>query len=590
MPSPAVVVVLLSAIVACSCSAAPAVSNLRAQCRQGQVFLTWDEPPGLQGTLTVLASPAPITTETARQATVIAHHLNPGSASDWWLNPETYGAPLEKDPKTGQKPPIPHEGFVIEAGGARLNPDSGLHVHTVGAGETGPRHFAVVAVAADGTVDWDLVPGANALAAPVEQTPAPVEPIWVGAGTPPDPTVTKGLPVHLQLHAKRGKGGQEWLAFGDATLGWREGLPFKFGVYLRNNAVVVIPTDRTWIGRMFPEGTDECQRLTPALHSFWYGYNDHIYDRALMPQGTVVNYTERRLLWILEWVHRTYQTDRQRVYAYGSSMGGCGDIDVCLRHPEVFAAIRAHVPIVAYDKGKGGNSEVRVVAETGGMEMPTNEGMTVRERLDGTRFVREHKGDLPFLVITNGRQDASIPWWKNPDFYRTLRDRRQAFVAAWDDGAHGTCAKDMPADIKSWDNLASFSKLFALNKSYLAFSNGSHDNNPGNGDPHDGDIVGFMNRGLTWEEPRDTADKYEVLVKWMLVADRLPVTVDVTVRRLQAFKPGPGQAVTATNLAADTGAEVQAMRLTVDEQGLVTFPGFRITAAAGNRIVLQPAQ
>lgn len=580
------VVTLILTLLGVTACAAPVVSNLQGTCRQGQVFLTWDEPAGWQGRLTVLSAAAPITTETARQSTVISHHMMPGSARDWWLDPETFGDPLPADPQTGQKPPIPHEGFLLQPGGPRLNPDSGLHVHTVGADEAGPRYFAVVSVSNEGVENWEIVPGVNATVQPIQQQPAPVEPIWQNAGPPPDPARGRGKALHLVLHAKTGRGGMDYLAFGDASLGWREGLPFKFGVRVTDTAVIVSPTDRTWIDRMFTEGKDNCQKLTPAIHTFWYGYNSNIYDPARIPQGTVVNYTERRLLWILDWVQRTYQTDPNRVYAQGSSMGGCGSMSFAFRHPEIFAAIRPHVPIVAYGPSLTGDSTYRIAAETGGLDMPTNEGMSVRERLDATRFVRNHPGDLPFVVITNGRKDGSIPWGKNPEFYRAMQEAHQGMIAAWDDGDHSTCGANLPADVKAYNNLGAFHRLFARNKSYLAFSHASTDNDPGNGDPKDGDIVGFMGRGLTWEEPTDAAERYEVVVKWILEPQALPVTVDVTPRRLQAFRVAPGAQVTASNLDAATAAQVQRMTLTADGQGLVTFPGFRITNAAGNRLVL----
>jgi hypothetical protein len=60
----------------------------------------------------------------------------------------------------------------------------------------------------------------------------------------------------------------------------------------------------------------------------------------------------------------------------------------------------------------------------------------------------------------------------------------------------------------------------------------------------------------------------------------------VTPRRVQAFKPQPGQQVTATNVAADSGQEVQKLTVTVDEAGRITVPGFKLTSAAGNRLVL----
>ncbi len=576
MPQPLLVVILL-ALGATAAAAAPVATNLQATCRDGQVFLTWDEPAGLQGDLTVLMSKQPITA--ADQATVIAEGVNPGSAYDWWLNKETYGNPVPKDPNTGEAYKPPHEGFIVTPGGPRLNPDSGLHVHTVAADEAGAAYYAVI-----GADNKEIVAGQNSLAQPVNQQAGAVTPIWQSADSAPEVEKAKGLPLHLILHAKTGIGGMEYLAFGDKSLGWREGLPFKFGVRVTPDYVEVRPTDRTWIGRMFPEGTDGCQKLTPAIHSFWYGYNSNIHWPERMAQGVCTNYSERRVLWIVDWVQRTYQTDPNRTYATGSSMGGCGMMAVALRHPEVFAAISAHVPIVAYDKGPGGDSLRRITAECGDVDKPCNEGMSVRDRLDATRFVREHKGDLPFLVIANGRTDTSIPWWKNPDFYRTMRDQRQAFVAAWNDGDHGGCGSKLPPDIRQLADLRNLHQ-YALDRSYLAFSNSSQDQNPGNGDAKDGDIEGYMNRGLVYDPPADAADRYEVLIKWALEADKLPVTVDVTPRRLQALKLKPGDQVTAMNLAAD-GTEVQKLTLTADDQGLVTFPAFKVISAAGNRLVL----
>lgn len=570
-------------------TAAPIVTNLQAQYRCGQVFLTWNEPPVWQGSFTVRSSAHSITTTNIGQSKIIAEHINPGSAYDWWLNPETFGNPLPKDPTTGQKPPILHKGFLIRPDGTRLNPDSGLFVHTVMQEDVGLRYYAVTPVDTNGNENLEVVAGSNSLVQPVAQKCEPVEPIWQETNALPDSASARNLPLHLTLHAKTGRGGMQYLAFGDTSLGWRESLPFKFGVQVTRDAVIVTPTDRTWIGRMFPEGRDGCQKLTPAIHSFWYGYNSRIYDPERMNDGVPTNYTERRLLWIIAWVKRTFQTDPNRTYIFGSSLGGCGSISFALRHPEIFAGIRAHVPIVAYDKGPGGDSEFRIIAECGPLDRVCSEGIPLKQRLDSTRFVRETKGDLPYLIITNGRQDGSIPWWKCPDFYRALRDSRHGFIAAWDNESHGTCMKDAPADIRKWNNLSSFNHI-TLNRSYLVFSNSSADQNPGNGSKTDGDLVGYMNRGLAWDEPLDDANRYEVIIKWSLASAALPVTVNITPRRLQAFQIKPGQKIIAMNLQVDNGKELQCKNLTVDECGLVTFDLFQLTSPAGNKLVLQIAR
>ena len=564
-------------------AAAPAATNLTARHRNGQTFLTWSEATDLQGVhFQVRLSEQPITEANVTASRIVGDFIRPRSATDWWLNPETYGTPVKPGPDGTKVLPEP-QGWIIDEGGARLDPNGGLFVHTVTAETAGPRYFAVVAISdATGERAIEIAPGANSLAEPVSQSVAPIEPIWQGdAAARPDFAAGKGLPLDLVLHAKTGRGGMEWLAFGSADLGWSDGLPFKFGAQVRGGSVVVAPTDRTWTGRILTDDRDECQRLTPAIHSFWFGYNDGIFEAQQMPQGQVVNYTERRLLWIIGWAKSAFGTDPNRTYCTGSSMGGCGTISFALHHPEVFAACSANVPIVAYDKGAGGDSEFRLAAFTGGLGAPCD-GVTVKERLDSTRFVSSATGDLPFLVLANGRNDGSIPWWKNPDFYRALDVRHQGFIAAWNEGTHSEVEAQLPPDVRERMGFAWLHR-FALNRSYLALSNSSADNQPGNGDKADGDPVGFMNRGLDFEVLADTPDRYEARVFWYLDAAQLPVTVDVTPRRVQGMHWKPGDVLTATL----TGAKTVRRDITVDDLGLATIPAVELRSPDGVRIELR---
>jgi len=562
---------------------APSCSGLAAQYRSGQTFLAWSESPGLTGVcFQVRLSPEPITAANWAASTVVGDQIGPASATDWWLNPETYGKPIEPGPDGRKVLPEP-QGWLLEEGGVRLNPGGGLFVHTVTAETTGPRYFAVRGLNIESGAWLDEpVLGVNSLAEPVGQSVAPVEPIWQGEpGARPDLSAGEGLPLDLVLHAKTGRGGMEWLVFGSADLGWRDGLPFKFGAQVRGGSVVLAPTDRTWIGRPLLEDRDECQRLTPAIHTFWFGYNDRIFDPAQMPAGRVVNFTERRMLWLLEWTQRTFGADPNRVYCTGSSMGGCGTMSFAFRHPELFAACSANVPIVAYDKGPGGDSEFRVAAYTGGLDAACEDG-TVRQRLDSTRFVSAAGTDLPFLVLAVGRNDTSIPWWKNPDFLRALDARRQGFLAAWNEGAHGEVEAQLPPDVRERMSLAWLHR-FARNRSYLAFSSSSADDDPGNGDKTDGDPVGFMNRGLDFEVLTDEPDRYEARVYWYLDPAQLPVTVDVTPRRVQGMRWRPGETLTAVI----TGLETVQRDVTVDGLGLATITAVELRSSEGVRVELR---
>ncbi len=191
--------------------------NLRAEYRAGQVFVQWDEPEGLTGWyFTALMSREPITEENRGDAIVAGHHIMPGESTDWWLNPETYGKPLSEYPED-KRPEVVVAGWILEEGGERIAPGNGLFVHTVTPQTEGEWYYAVFA---SGPEDEDgvapaspIVPGVSSLTQPITQTVAQPQPIWqrdpaekpaVGAG--------EGLPLDVPLHAKRGRGGMDWLA------------------------------------------------------------------------------------------------------------------------------------------------------------------------------------------------------------------------------------------------------------------------------------------------------------------------------------------------------------------------------------------
>jgi hypothetical protein len=338
---------------------------------------------------------------------------------------------------------------------------------------------------------------------------------------------------------------------------------------------------------MFPEGNDPCQQLTPAVHSFWSGYNNRIYDPALMDEGVCEMFGERRVLWIVDWVQQHFGTDPARTYASGSSMGGCASFNIGLRNPEVFAAIAPLVGITTYAAGEGGDSERRISDVMGSLDLPTDRGVTVREWLDSTRFARQHEADgLPFVIMANGRNDGSIPWWMTPPFYEAMQEGRHGLIAAWNEGDHGGTRGLLPADIRERMGFE-WMHRFALDRSYPAFSNCSADDDPGDGDAADGDPEGYINRGLDWDEVVDESDRWAVTVTWYLEDTALPLRVDVTPRRAQNFILEPGEKVDADVYCFVCKGSVGSRVLTADEHGLVTFAGVKILGPAGARLTLK---
>jgi len=533
-----------------------AISELTATARHGQVFLTWKEADTpTDTTFDVYLSRTPISD--VREAIRIGHHIERHSARDWWENPASF----KKNAPSGK--PV---GFRIENGGARLDPSGGLFVHTVRKEMSGRLFFAVTR-----NGEAQILASTS-----VAAEPGQVQPIWQHDGQPPVPGAGRGKPLWLNLHAKSGViANSEYLVFGDATMGWREGLPFKFSVTVRGEEVLVRPTDRVWINRPHTEAADGG---TPAIWTFWYGYNSNIYDRKLMANGVPTNYTERRLLWILDWVRRYYQPDPTRWYCSGSSMGGCGTVSFGWRHPELFAACHARVPIVSYTYlGNASAKRLEPSCWTGTIpsDLKTNEGAPLLERMNGAKFAAETTDDLPFLFLIHGRRDDSIPWENNPPFYRALSAARHGFAVYWDNGTHPTSGKDAPADVKAWEER--FRQL-RRDESYPAFTNTSSDRNPGNGAPDDGDLIGWINRGMTWKDIEDTPNRYAITILADYPGLRYPVRTDVTLRRVQQFKVRPGE-----KLKVCIG-DANPIPLAADATGRITVRGVVIPSPDGVRL------
>jgi hypothetical protein len=564
--SPFIVTALFLLVLNMAHAATP-VSELKATARDGQVFLTWKEAETPEGTtFNVYFAGSPIAG--VAKATRVGHHIERHSARDWWEDPASF--------KKGEKSGVP-VGFRIENGGERLDPAGGLFVHTVRKGARGKLFFAVTCSDAGGKENAQIVAGENSLRDDVTAWASAIQPIWQGKGAPTAAGAGKGKGLWLNLHAKGGVvAGMEYLVFGDETMGWREGLPFKFSVRVEGDKVVVRPTDRVWINRPHKEAGDGGM---PAIWTFWFGYNSKIYDRKLMAEGVPTNYTERRNLWILDWVRRHHQPDTNRWYCSGSSMGGCGTVSFGWRHPELFAAGHAHVPIVSYTYlgAKGSATRLEPSCWTGAIppELTTSDGARLLERMNGAKFAAEAKGDLPFLFMIHGRQDASIPWQNNPPFYRALAKARQPFAVYWDNGIHSTSGKDAPADVKAW--LERF-RRFQRDESLPVFTNTSTDRNPGNGDPADGDIIGWINRGMDWKDIEDTADRYAITVTADYPGLDYPVRTDMTLRRLQRFKAKPGEKFRARVGDAAPGS------IAADAEGLLLVPGVTIASRDGVRI------
>ena len=580
---------LLASALLCSTLHA-GISGLTAKYRSGQVFLQWRES-GLspEARLTVWGSSEPITEENFRRAEKLADRLNAGSARDWWRDVSSFQVRRSKAQKSeeifagktaqSEKKSLPPQGFVIEDGGEPVPADGGLHVHTpLVPRETGKRYYAV------SCQDRGKDAGFAALENPVEVSIAPIRAIRIAGPEMPGDKV-KGLPLVVVLHGRGGGVGVNsdgravgtHLFFADRTLGWREGLPFKFTVAFRSNPdrVELVLNDRVWIGRsMSPEEYSDSRDAAKAISTFWMGYNPRIAESLLGPEFRCDNYTERLVLRLIRWVKEHYRTDPAAVYITGGSMGGTGAVQLATHFPGEFAAIRAVVPIYSYtwapSQLRGRTSAWRIQCSVGkfSRENPARlmDGTDLLQYLDGARNIARAGTDMPPIFACSGRRDKSMPWVNNPPFFQAADRARQFLSVYWNDGEHNM-EKDRPDDVKREMDLPSLFR-FRLDACYPAFSSCSDNRNYGTGDIRDGDIVGWMNRGIRWTTLADEPGSCRIRLSVSHPEIKYPVTADVTIRRRQKFLPEPGETV-----RVKIGGKTSEVK--IDGDGLLTVPKVR---------------
>ena len=135
---------------------------------------------------------------------------------------------------------------------------------------------------------------------------------------------------------------------------------------------------------------------------------------------------------------------------------------------------------------------------------------------------------------------------------QALAAARHGFAFAWNDGDHSSGASPMGRVTKYYGP-----GKFARNRSYPAFSHSSIDDDLGSGElddqkrVKDGALEGGINLGFSWREVVDEPDRWAVGLSNELATAEM--TVDVTPRRCQKFKPASGDSLRWSNSAGGEG-------------------------------------
>jgi hypothetical protein len=540
------------------------VTNIRAVHRDGQTFITWkDAAEGAAGAkyrYNLYRTDQPISADNLAAAELCYHGLFNNSA-------KLFGSAFNDRDRLDPAKPY----SVIENGGNPLPPWSGLAVVTVR--DAGKRYYAIVATDEQSKPVGKVVPGQNATIEAVNEMPGKIQAIKLYDSKDRqgpyvrNTTITgqKNLPLHIILHGSQGGGAGEYgdyfLHFGTPEMGYRDGLPGVFSVTeshaKEGNHLSLRPRDAL----EHPTGR--------AMESYWFGYYCTP-QWAKHTEPRVYPFTEQRLLWMTRWAIEHYGADPNRITMGGSSSGAVGSMNVGFRHPELFAAVFPSsgrvrkVQAVGFDAKFDRDSATAVMAD----------GTTkYYECVDGPRFVASHPGDLPFIGWAVGRQDGYATWPEMIDLVKVLTEGHHGFAFSWNNGNHGGGASAMHLISKYYPH-----DKFALNRSYPAFGNSSINHEMGPGDAKEGDLVGGINLGFDWTDVVDKPGEWSVRVTNDLA--KAEMTVDITPRRGQAFKPKAGELIRWSTSLGGSG-EVAA-----DRNGLVTVRKVPIRPGQATQLTL----
>jgi len=551
-------------------SGADPEGSVRAIHRSGQTFVTW--PEGEDRTFAVYRTDAMAAGLDDLNAHVSVAVVDRDSA----LNARA----MEAEGRV--------VGFVIEEGASPLEEGNGLFVETPV--ESGTVSYAVVGLSATGTpVTWI---GATPLVAETVDTP---EPILQGV------TEVQGRRRAHYVH---------WAPAADTgaaqALCNRPGYAFNFivwepvspeargaalfalhgggGSYANARAIDAYP-DLCVVGvdshiPDFPRGFN-------GTGDAWYGYNDLVGTGEPLADGLNVDYTTRRLRWMAEWLPGRYpHLDPERLFLRGSSMGGVGTAFSAILLRDAFAAGLSIVPrfdYVADDLPRGSIESFEARWGPIDANVLTTDGIGVADRLNAGFLAQAHpEWDFAPVWVFNGRNDTVVGWSEKIPFYAAMNASRHGWAFFWDERAHG----GQSPYSRAWRENGTEDAILGWmlenirrDAPYPAFANASIDDDPGDGNPEDGDPIGTINGYLRWDatEGRDTEGEWSIELYLSESAPAATCTVDVTPRRTSAFRPAPGTTLRYKVRAVSDGELLVAGTAIVDGLGLATLPAIPLT-------------
>ena len=336
--------------------------------------------------------------------------------------------------------------------------------------------------------------------------------------------------------------------------GARRGTPNQFFLVEHENRL------QLWLDDNFrPESSPN-----KFCRTWWFGTNEFVHTPEKMKDGKVYPYTQRRVRETIEWVVANYPIDAERIYAYGSSMGGTGLLMLCVMHPDLFSMGDIRVPAVnlgALLREKKHHSYTDIWGPFDS-EVLFHDGQKLDEYLDVANTIRKNPNrGYPFMRVYNGRNDPWMHWHFNPRFYKALNDASLARLVCWSDQGHSGDVERIMGEPALVDFLS-----FYRNKPVIGFKGLDNAPNPGNGDKTDGDPRGVIGRGFSTSITKDEKDTFEFVFKNGSDIGHIALTP----RRCQVFAVAPKEHVQCSLLDGEKVLKEQT--ISTDDKGIVSIP------------------
>ena len=432
-----------------------------------------------------------------------------------------------------------------------------------------------------------------------------VYPKEVGDPVVPDSLIgfgDKKYPLTVYLHPY-GRGyfdSTEGTDYSDSPLGG-----FVLGIHDRYNMV-------------FRDSSGKFYNFGPYIESDSYGYSYYLgwnsnYIPSYSPlsisktfdiqkpfkEGKGVLYTEKSIKFVVDWM-KDYGTwsdyvDDNKVYSVGASMGGMS-LYLGMHYPDTFAAVAPELARTSLFNDGGSALYVDRYVGPLSFNILMPDGVSFYDYNNLSWLVSNNPGeDYPAIRIMHGKIDTTIPFIHAAQFYSAANKSRLGLVGYWGQFGHsgGVSTTNYPEYIPrgSFDispNKEGFNIFyFSLNQSYIAFSDFSLDNNPGNGDISIGDAEGGVNRFPWFNNSNivDSSNRYEVEIYMISNAPFNEANTSITPRRLQSLIHTPGTSYSWESRSL-TGVLLQSGNVVSDQHGLITIKNLGISKTP-RRIIIQ---